>query len=345
MPPFYAYSAHRGMQRVLFDLKAPEGREAFLRLAERADVVIESFRPGVVDRLGIGWDAVVGPQPARRLLLDHRLRPGRPARAVGRARPQLPRRRRLPPLHRPRPDGAPPIPGATVADSAGGGHARGDGDPGRARAAQRPPARAPTSTSRSPTACSALMALAVDEYLATGDDPGRPVTASSPAATPATTRTRPATASGSSVAAIEPRFWANLCRALGLEQWAHAPDRRRGAGRDPRRLRAAFLTRDRDEWVDAAGARRHVRRAGADRPRGGRRRAVRRARTRSSRPTHPEHGTFRQVGPVLAGDAATRRRPTRCATRPSPTPTTLLAGRGPRRDDECAKLHEAGVIA
>jgi alpha-methylacyl-CoA racemase len=53
-PPFYAYSAHRRMQRALVDMKAPEGREAFLRLVEHADVLIESFRPGVVDRLGVG---------------------------------------------------------------------------------------------------------------------------------------------------------------------------------------------------------------------------------------------------------------------------------------------------
>src|SRR3954453_3452809 len=54
VPPFYAYSGHRGMERVLLDLKSDAGRDAFLRLAARADVVIESFRPGVVDRLGIG---------------------------------------------------------------------------------------------------------------------------------------------------------------------------------------------------------------------------------------------------------------------------------------------------
>ncbi|HUF83724.1 MAG TPA: CoA transferase, partial [Acidimicrobiia bacterium] len=58
VPPFYSYSAHRGMQRAQFDLKAPDGRDAFLRLADAADVVIESFRPGVVDRLGIGYGTV-----------------------------------------------------------------------------------------------------------------------------------------------------------------------------------------------------------------------------------------------------------------------------------------------
>ena len=58
VPPPYAYSGHRGMSRALFDLKTEDGRAAFLGLARRADVVVESFRPGVVDRLGIGYDAV-----------------------------------------------------------------------------------------------------------------------------------------------------------------------------------------------------------------------------------------------------------------------------------------------
>src|SRR3954463_11762488 len=58
VPPFYAYSGHRDMQRVALDLKAPAGRDAFLALAAGADVIIESFRPGVVARLGIGYDDV-----------------------------------------------------------------------------------------------------------------------------------------------------------------------------------------------------------------------------------------------------------------------------------------------
>ena len=63
-PPAHAYSGGRGTRRIRLDLKSPDGREEFLRLAESADVVIESFRPGVVARLGIGYDDVKGRNPA-----------------------------------------------------------------------------------------------------------------------------------------------------------------------------------------------------------------------------------------------------------------------------------------
>ena len=51
-------NTHRGKKSVVLDLKKPEGISAFLRLAATADVVVEAFRPGVVTRLGIGYDAV-----------------------------------------------------------------------------------------------------------------------------------------------------------------------------------------------------------------------------------------------------------------------------------------------
>jgi len=49
---------NRNKRAMRLDLKQPRGREAFLRLAQRADVVVESFRPGVVAKLGVGYDAV-----------------------------------------------------------------------------------------------------------------------------------------------------------------------------------------------------------------------------------------------------------------------------------------------
>ena len=45
------------------DLKHPEGREAVLRLVEQADALIEGFRPGVTERLGLGPDECLARRP------------------------------------------------------------------------------------------------------------------------------------------------------------------------------------------------------------------------------------------------------------------------------------------
>ena len=47
----------RGRRSVGVDLKHPDGAEVVLRLCERADVLLEGFRPGVAERLGVGPDA------------------------------------------------------------------------------------------------------------------------------------------------------------------------------------------------------------------------------------------------------------------------------------------------
>ncbi|MDE2764603.1 MAG: CaiB/BaiF CoA-transferase family protein [Gemmatimonadota bacterium] len=51
-------SVNRNKRSVTMDLKDAGERERFLGMAARADVVVESFRPGVVDRLGVGWAAL-----------------------------------------------------------------------------------------------------------------------------------------------------------------------------------------------------------------------------------------------------------------------------------------------
>jgi crotonobetainyl-CoA:carnitine CoA-transferase CaiB-like acyl-CoA transferase len=60
--PFRDYSGYavwnRSRRSVTVDLKQPAGADAFRRLAAGADVVVETFRPGVTDRLGIGFDAL-----------------------------------------------------------------------------------------------------------------------------------------------------------------------------------------------------------------------------------------------------------------------------------------------
>jgi alpha-methylacyl-CoA racemase len=52
-PSFHALN--RGKRSVRIDLKNAAGRDAFLRLVRTTDVVLESFRPGVMDRLGVGY--------------------------------------------------------------------------------------------------------------------------------------------------------------------------------------------------------------------------------------------------------------------------------------------------
>src|SRR6478609_7440652 len=48
----------RGKRSVTLDLKSPQGVQAALELIGRADALIEGFRPGVMERLGLGPDAV-----------------------------------------------------------------------------------------------------------------------------------------------------------------------------------------------------------------------------------------------------------------------------------------------
>jgi crotonobetainyl-CoA:carnitine CoA-transferase CaiB-like acyl-CoA transferase len=54
----YFANTHRGKKSLALNLKDPEGVEVLMRLAERSDVLVEAFRPGVVDRLGIGYAQV-----------------------------------------------------------------------------------------------------------------------------------------------------------------------------------------------------------------------------------------------------------------------------------------------
>src|SRR3954468_3294141 len=243
-PPFYAYSAHRGMERVGIDLKSPSGLEEFMALVDAADVLIESFRPGVVDRLGIGYDAVKGRNPRivycstsgygqdgpRSQWAGHDLNylgVGGFLDCTGR-----------------RAGGQPPIPGATVADSAGGGM--------HAIVAILAALVRRVSTGEGAyldvsvhDGVLALMALHVDEYLATGEVPHNVLTGRYACYDTYET----ADGRWLAVAAIEPRFWANLCRLLELEQWtARQTDDsvQDGIRAD---LRATFHSKTRDEWT------------------------------------------------------------------------------------------------
>ena len=52
----YFISINRGKESIALDLKQPEDRTTFEKLLEKADVVIENFRPGTMEKLGYGWE-------------------------------------------------------------------------------------------------------------------------------------------------------------------------------------------------------------------------------------------------------------------------------------------------
>jgi crotonobetainyl-CoA:carnitine CoA-transferase CaiB-like acyl-CoA transferase len=55
---------NRDKKGIKLNLKTPEGVEAFQRLSRKADIIVEGFRPGVVDKLGVGYDAIKSINPA-----------------------------------------------------------------------------------------------------------------------------------------------------------------------------------------------------------------------------------------------------------------------------------------
>ena len=297
-PPFHTYGAGRGLKHISINMKSESGREGFLRLAQNADVVIESFRPGVVDRLGIGYSDVSKRNP--RIVYCSTTGYGQDGAAstwAGHDINYLAMAGFLA-CTEPREDGGPPIPGATVADSAGGGmHA--------AMSIMAALVSRSTHGKGSFLDVSAtegvlsLMALSIDQYLATGEVAG-------PREVLLTGRyafydVYP-TSDGKwvSVGAIEPKFFANLCKALGLEQYAKAQmdDAMQDEIREA--FKQAFKTKTRDEWTEALAANDtcvapvltipEV----VEQPHYKDRKIFMQAR-------HAEHGDFRQVSPILAG--------------------------------------------
>ena len=68
-PPFvedttaYFLSANRNKRSIALDLRSDHGRKVALALADRADVLVENFRPGTMDRLGLGYEELSGRNP------------------------------------------------------------------------------------------------------------------------------------------------------------------------------------------------------------------------------------------------------------------------------------------
>ena len=339
-PPAHAYSGNRGMRKVHLNLKAPEGKQAFLALSVNADVILESFRPGVVERLGVGYEAVRAVNEAIVYCSTSGYGQSGPrARWAGHDLNYLATSGFLHCSERSA-DGTPALPGATVADIAAGGMHAAMAIMAALLRRGRTGAGEYLDVSAADGAL-AMMSLYADEHLATGADPGPGhYILTGRYACYATYECRDG--GFVSVAAIEPAFWRNLCRELDLPQWAdHQTD---DTCQD--QLRAAlaerFATATRDEWVARLGPAdccvapvNTVVEACAD--------EQFRHRGLFAQAVHPTEGSFEQLGPIWAGTSVNDS-PYRLPDDSESHVATLLGEAG-YTTDEIADLTRRSLIA
>ena len=343
--PFYAYSGARHLSHVAFDLKDADGRGAFLELVRGADVVVESFRPGVIDRLGIGFDVLSSVNPHVILCSTTGFgQDGPRSQWAGHDINYLAVGGYLASTE-PAADGGPPVSGATVADAAGGGmHAalavmaaligRGADGPG---------VHLDVSIA---DGVLWLTSLAVDEYLATGSPVGFGHNIITGRYACYDTY-RCADGKWLAVGAIEPKFYANLCRLLGLEQWigSERDDDAQDAIRAD--FGAVFATKDRDTWVaELAAADTCVSPVLTAAELIDDEQFVARGAFIDAVPAEGSDsapGTFRQVGPVLAGMPGVGEGVTAGDAARSDTDELLAAAGLPV--ERIAELRSKGVVA
>ena len=253
VPKAHYYSGGRGTRTIQIDLKADAGREVFLRLAEHADVVIESFRPGVVARLGIGYDDVKSRNP--RIVYCSTSgygQSGPRAQWAGHDINYLAVSGFLATGERGSED-KPTVPGATVADSAGGGLQAVAAILAALVARDRTGEGAYLDVAVA-DGMLALMSLQVDDVLATGT-PQLPGSAPLSGSYACYDTYRCADDNWVAVGAIEAKFWANLCNALGVPECIAGQMDDAAQPRIRAAVAAAFAAKPRDEWVtELAGA-------------------------------------------------------------------------------------------
>jgi crotonobetainyl-CoA:carnitine CoA-transferase CaiB-like acyl-CoA transferase len=237
---------NRGKRSLTLNLKDPSGADLFRRLVPEADVVVESFRPGVMERLGVGYGALSEANP--RLVYAAITGYGQdgPYRdRVGHDIDYIAYAGLLDATGTP--EGPPVLPAAQVGDF-GGGMASAVGIAAALADVARTGRGRFVDVSMLDVATS-WTAVLVAWYLGTGQVPvrgGMPLTGGL-----ACYSAYP-TADGKhlAVGALEPRFWRVLCEALGLEDLVEAqldPARQEEISG---RLEAVFRSRPRDEWVE-----------------------------------------------------------------------------------------------
>jgi crotonobetainyl-CoA:carnitine CoA-transferase CaiB-like acyl-CoA transferase len=243
------HALNRNKRSLALDLRREEGADAFVRLAARADVVVESYRPGVLDRLGLGHARLRGANP--RLVLCSVTGYGQDGPRAGHAGHDLDYAAYAGVLAANGPPERPLPPGVQLADVAGGAWPAVAGVLAALvrRASTGEGAHVDVSMTEGALALLAMplaMAWARGTPLARGREP-----LTGGAACYDTYRTR----DGRFVAlgALEPKFFAAFCAAVGRPELAGRQLEGDGAG--PRaELEAIFAARSFAEWSAFADA-------------------------------------------------------------------------------------------
>jgi crotonobetainyl-CoA:carnitine CoA-transferase CaiB-like acyl-CoA transferase len=258
MPPLvngegaYFLATHRNKRSVALDLKHEAGRGAFLRLAEKSDVVVESFRPGVMRRLGLDYETLREVNP--RLIYCAVTGYGQDGPYAGRAGHDINYIAVAGLLGlNGAAQGAPVIPGVQMADLAGGALQAVVGILLALAARERTGRGQMVDISMTDGALS-LMVIPLSTMFATGRAPERGAE---------TLSGRFAcyhvyeTSDGRHVAlgALEPKFWAAACRVLGCEeliaaQFAGGEEQARSV----ETVQQIFRRRSAAEWLEVFAA-------------------------------------------------------------------------------------------
>jgi alpha-methylacyl-CoA racemase len=236
----------RGRRRVAVDLKHPEGSGVVLDLVAGADALVEGFRPGVAERLGIGPDACLARNP--RLVYGRVTGWGQEGPLAGSAGHDIDYIALAGALHPVGSAGGPPVPPVNLlGDFGGGGMVLALGvvaallEAGRSGQGQVVDAAMVDGA--------ALLTTQLHELLAAGLWTDRRGTNLLDGAAPFYTVYETADGRHLAVGALEPQFWAELLERLGLAA-EDLPDQHDRAGWPllRERLAAVFRTRTRDDW-------------------------------------------------------------------------------------------------
>jgi crotonobetainyl-CoA:carnitine CoA-transferase CaiB-like acyl-CoA transferase len=322
-------AVNRGKRSIVLDLKRPAGRDALLRLARDADVLVESFRPGVMARLGLGWSELRAANP--RLVMCSISGYGQDGPYAARAGHDLDYVALAGVLALGgSPDGGPAMPGVQIADLAGGALWGTTAVLAALFARERGGGGAHLDLSMTEGA----MALLAAEL-------GNLAAGAAPAARGATELTGGLACYGLyrcgdgrwlAVGALEPKFWLAFNAAIGR---AARADEVLAPPAEQARIRAevaaVIATRGRDAWVEALAA--HD--ACAE--------PVLELDELAGHPLHRARGVFFALADGEGGEVVQLRTPLGPPTAPTPAPTQGQHTREVLReagfaDDEIAAL-------